>query len=94
LSYVGAGNSTNKKDAEKNAAKDFVMFLIRSGKVAENDVPQEEGARPLTAASGGDNSGPPSLLQVVGLFKVLFLEFDHTFLKHLEGVNDTISKCL
>lgn len=37
--YVGAGNSTNKKDAEKNASRDFVNFLVRSGKINENDVP-------------------------------------------------------
>ena len=28
--YVACGNSTNKKDAMKNAAKDFIQFLIRS----------------------------------------------------------------
>lgn len=41
--YVGAGNSTNKKDAEKNASKDFVSFLVRTGKIRECDVPNEEG---------------------------------------------------
>ena len=40
--YVGAGNSTNKKDAEKNASRDFVNFLVRSGKVNERDVPADE----------------------------------------------------
>jgi ATP-dependent RNA helicase A len=39
--YVGAGNSTNKKDAEKNASRDFVHFLVRSGKVNQAEVPQE-----------------------------------------------------
>ena len=39
--YVGAGNSTNKKDAEKNASKDFVNFLVRTGKIREADVPVE-----------------------------------------------------
>jgi ATP-dependent RNA helicase A len=29
--YVAAGNSTNKKDAQSNAARDFVSFLIRQG---------------------------------------------------------------
>ena len=37
--YRGIGNSTNKKDAQTNAAKDFVHFLIRSGEVNGNDVP-------------------------------------------------------
>jgi ATP-dependent RNA helicase A len=39
--YVGAGNSTNKKDAEKNASRDFVSFLVRSGKINESEVPNE-----------------------------------------------------
>lgn len=42
--YVGFGNSTNKKDAEKNAARDFVNFLVREGKVREQDLPIEQGA--------------------------------------------------
>lgn len=39
FNYVGAGNSTNKKDAEKNASRDFVSFLVRIGKIKESDVP-------------------------------------------------------
>lgn len=39
--YVGAGNSTVKKDSEKNAARDFVQYLVRSGKVQSSDVPAE-----------------------------------------------------
>lgn len=71
--YVGAGNSTNKKDAEKNvsrfpfkiyspnplfglqAARDFVSFLVRTGKIAPNEVPaevQEQGGAAPAA-------GPP-----------------------------------
>lgn len=37
--YVGAGNSTAKKDAEKNAAQDFVNFLVRSGQVDASTIP-------------------------------------------------------
>lgn len=44
--YVGAGNSTNKKDAEKNASKDFVSFLVRSGKIKESEVPLENNETP------------------------------------------------
>lgn len=40
--YVGFGNSTNKKDAEKNASRDFINFLVREGKVREQDIPQSE----------------------------------------------------
>lgn len=49
--YVGAGNSTNKKDAEKNASKDFVSFLVRSGKIRECDVPNEEGNEAAAGSS-------------------------------------------
>lgn len=41
--YVGVGNSTNKKDAQTNAAKDFVQFLIRQGEVPPNEVPDLTG---------------------------------------------------
>lgn len=48
--YVGAGNSTNKKDAEKNAARDFINFLVRSGQINANEVPataiEQGGALP------------------------------------------------
>lgn len=43
--YVGAGNSTNKKDAQGNAAKDYVNYLVRTGHVNQNDVPQESGSQ-------------------------------------------------
>lgn len=53
IPYVGAGNSTNKKDAEKNAARDFVNFLIRTGQINPNDVPasaiEQGGALPTRA---------------------------------------------
>nr|CAH7722050.1 unnamed protein product [Callosobruchus chinensis] len=39
--YVGAGNSTVKKDAQANAAKDFVSFLVRQGHVNQKEVPIE-----------------------------------------------------
>lgn len=57
--YVGAGNSTNKKDAEKNASKDYVSFLVRSGRIAESDVPVEGAAGPTSApiASVSSSSG-------------------------------------
>lgn len=37
------GNSTNKKDAEKNACRDFVNYLVRVGKLNANDVPPDAG---------------------------------------------------
>lgn len=41
IPYVGAGNSTNKKDAEKNAARDFINFLVRTGQLNASDIPAE-----------------------------------------------------
>lgn len=37
--YIGVGNSTNKKDAQANAARDFVQFLVRQGSVQQSEVP-------------------------------------------------------
>lgn len=39
--YVGAGNSTNKKDAQGNAAKDYVNYLVRTNRVNTSDVPKD-----------------------------------------------------
>ena len=39
------GNSTNKKDAQTNAAKDFVQFLVRKGLVEQSEVPAMEMVR-------------------------------------------------
>lgn len=52
------GNSTNKKDAEKNACRDFVNYLVRVGKLNTNDVPADAGA------SGG---GPRTGLEGAGM---------------------------
>lgn len=52
MPYVGAGNSTTKKDAEKNASRDFVSFLVRSGKIAESEVPVEGVAPDADAGQG------------------------------------------
>lgn len=59
LPYVAAGNSTNKKDAEKNAARDFVNFLVRSGKLNPSDIPSDAGiaAVPVENAQGSGNFG-------------------------------------
>ncbi|CAH2984998.1 unnamed protein product [Chilo suppressalis] len=44
-SYVGAGNSTTKKEAQMNASRDFVNYLVRSGDVPKNDVPEDVGVK-------------------------------------------------
>ena len=43
--YIAMGNSTNKKDAQTNAAKDFVQFLVRKGLVEQSEVPAMEMVR-------------------------------------------------
>nr|XP_040028382.1 ATP-dependent RNA helicase A isoform X5 [Gasterosteus aculeatus aculeatus] len=47
--YIGMGNSTNKKDAQTNAARDFVNYLVRIGEMNAAEVPA-----PGVSASGGD----------------------------------------
>ncbi len=38
-SYVGAGVSTSKKDAQANAARDFIQFLVRQGEMNDTEAP-------------------------------------------------------
>lgn len=49
--YVGAGNSTNKKDAQANASRDFINYLVRTGHVNEKDVPGDLPASSSTPAT-------------------------------------------
>ncbi|TGZ59712.1 hypothetical protein CRM22_008906 [Opisthorchis felineus] len=37
--YIGLGNSTSKKDAQTNAARDFANYLVREGHVKASEVP-------------------------------------------------------
>ncbi|PIC45573.1 hypothetical protein B9Z55_005547 [Caenorhabditis nigoni] len=37
--YVAFGNSSNKKDAATNAARDFCLFLVREGEMKESEIP-------------------------------------------------------
>ncbi|XP_029791093.1 ATP-dependent RNA helicase A isoform X1 [Suricata suricatta] len=39
FNYTGMGNSTNKKDAQSNAARDFVNYLVRINEVKSEEVP-------------------------------------------------------
>uniref|UniRef100_A0A069DY95 RNA helicase n=1 Tax=Panstrongylus megistus TaxID=65343 RepID=A0A069DY95_9HEMI len=57
FAYVGAGNSTTKKDAQFNAAKDFVQYLVRQNIVNPKDVPSEV-ANSIGAGGGGLPGGP------------------------------------
>ncbi|MED6280911.1 ATP-dependent RNA helicase A [Characodon lateralis] len=65
FNYIGMGNSTNKKDSQTNAARDFVNYLVRVGEISAAEVPAvgvapPEGDQP---DRGGDESFgnlPPS----------------------------------
>jgi hypothetical protein len=37
--YTAVGNSTNKKDAQSNAAKDMIQYLVRIGQMNASEVP-------------------------------------------------------
>ncbi|NWR51438.1 DHX9 helicase, partial [Regulus satrapa] len=39
FNYVGMGNSTNKKDAQSNAARDFINYLVRVNEMKKDEVP-------------------------------------------------------
>ncbi|XP_067331150.1 ATP-dependent RNA helicase A isoform X2 [Channa argus] len=59
FNYTGMGNSTNKKDAQTNAARDFVNYLVRIGEVSASEVPAigvgvPDGDQP--DRGGGDGS--------------------------------------
>ncbi|KAK8766981.1 hypothetical protein V5799_006235 [Amblyomma americanum] len=59
--YVGAGNSTNKKDAQTNAARDFLQYLVRNNHLPQSDVPIEipTGGPPVPDANNAeDGQGP------------------------------------
>ncbi|XP_071097710.1 ATP-dependent RNA helicase A-like [Haliotis cracherodii] len=54
--YVGVGNSTSKKDAQANAARDFCQYLVRRSEMVASEIPGLE----LTTAPpqpGADNFG-------------------------------------
>ncbi|NXE75340.1 DHX9 helicase, partial [Cochlearius cochlearius] len=62
FNYIGMGNSTNKKDAQSNAARDFVNYLVRVNEMKRDEVPAfgpaaddtpdgHEAARDVTGSS-------------------------------------------
>ncbi|CAH8569517.1 unnamed protein product [Dicrocoelium dendriticum] len=68
FNYVGIGNSTSKKDAQTNAARDFANYLVREGFVKPADVPsikpgetgEPDAPVPLVQPSVPPNFAPPS----------------------------------
>lgn len=39
FNYIGMGNSTNKKDAQSNAARDFINYLVRTNEMKREEIP-------------------------------------------------------
>ncbi|XP_065505087.1 ATP-dependent RNA helicase A isoform X1 [Caloenas nicobarica] len=39
FNYIGMGSSTNKKDAQSNAARDFVNYLVRVNEMKKGEIP-------------------------------------------------------
>uniref|UniRef100_A0A8D2IVT4 RNA helicase n=1 Tax=Varanus komodoensis TaxID=61221 RepID=A0A8D2IVT4_VARKO len=39
FNYIGMGNSTNKKDAQTNAARDFLNYLVRVNEIKSEEIP-------------------------------------------------------
>lgn len=52
ISYVGAGNSTTKKEAQMNASRDFVNYLTRTGQVKHSEVPEDVAVKAENDGSG------------------------------------------
>ena len=65
FAYVAIGNSTNKKDAQANAARDFCQYLVRTNEVKAEEVPglqptaSEFSANVMPPMGMGPPSGPP-----------------------------------
>ncbi|XP_057712948.1 ATP-dependent RNA helicase A isoform X1 [Corythoichthys intestinalis] len=61
FNYTGMGNSTNKKDAQANAARDFVNFLVRAGQMNAAEVPSVGvGTTQYAGPASGDQPDGPA----------------------------------
>ncbi len=59
FNYVGMGNSTNKKDASINAARDFLMFLVRTGELNSSELPFNSPNQTTPSTSSVQSMPPP-----------------------------------
>ncbi|KAM9283200.1 ATP-dependent RNA helicase A isoform 1-T1 [Morus bassanus] len=65
FNYIGMGNSTNKKDAQSNAARDFVNYLVRVNEIKRDEIPAfgpAAGDTPDGHEAAGDVTGSSSTL--------------------------------
>ncbi|XP_062337207.1 ATP-dependent RNA helicase A [Osmerus eperlanus] len=60
FSYTGMGNSSNKKDAQSNAARDFVNYLVRVGEMNGAEVPALGASVPDYSVPDGGGAGADS----------------------------------
>ncbi|XP_026744887.1 dosage compensation regulator-like isoform X1 [Trichoplusia ni] len=63
FSYAGAGNSMTKKEAQMNASKDFISYLVRTGDLAPGDVPEDTRAPAIKTEDNDNIQGQDSLPQ-------------------------------
>ncbi|XP_007443431.2 ATP-dependent RNA helicase A-like [Python bivittatus] len=65
FNYIGMGNSTNKKDAQTNAARDFLNYLVRVNEIKSEEIPAFGAgavgtpAGGVTGAEGGEGLDAP-----------------------------------
>ncbi|XP_077188724.1 ATP-dependent RNA helicase A isoform X1 [Paroedura picta] len=66
FNYTGMGNSTNKKDAQTNAARDFLNYLVRVNEIKSEEIPAfgagavgAPGGGTTEAGEGGDGTDAP-----------------------------------
>ncbi|CAF0903640.1 unnamed protein product [Brachionus calyciflorus] len=62
FSYIGVGNSTNKKDSQANAALDFCQFLVRTGHLNQNDLPKVQRSSNEEPANQNFNALPSGIV--------------------------------
>ncbi|KAF0307755.1 ATP-dependent RNA helicase A protein [Amphibalanus amphitrite] len=91
--YTAVGNSTNKKDAQTNAAKDFIQYLVRKGEIKPSDVPGEGGGQASSNAQAGGYAAPPmqpvpQLHEQGNVYKPINSAPDSTYLDKIAAMSE------
>ncbi|XP_075242826.1 ATP-dependent RNA helicase A-like isoform X2 [Convolutriloba macropyga] len=66
FTYVAIGNSTSKKDAQTHAARDFLNFCVRSGRLQQHEVPEFNLEAELETAQAHLQQPPPPVFPAPG----------------------------
>ncbi|XP_037079476.1 ATP-dependent RNA helicase A-like [Pollicipes pollicipes] len=92
--YTAVGNSTSKKDAQTNAAKDFIQYLVRTGEVNPTEVPSEKVAgapAPAATSQHGFAATPlqpvPQLHEPGNVYKPINSAPNSTYLDKIVAMN-------